>query len=67
MRKMPPRAWRLSLVQDHLHLQDNTDDAARFITESIATSTANLCVADLAVPDDFPEDQEMGQYKDDMD
>ena len=44
-----------------------SSDAARFITESIATSMANLRVVDLALPDDFPEDQEMGQYKDDMD
>jgi hypothetical protein len=44
-----------------------SSDASRFITESIALSMANLRVADSALPDDIPEDQEMGQYKDDMD
>ncbi len=44
-----------------------SSDASRFITESIATSMANLRVADSALPDECLEDQDMGQYKDDMD
>ncbi len=65
--RMNPRETATIQRQQREALATASSDAARFITKWIATSMANLQVVDLALPDDFPEDQEMGQYKDDMD
>ena len=44
-----------------------SSQTSEFITEAIATSMAYLRVADSALPNDAPVDQDMGSYKDDMD
>jgi hypothetical protein len=45
----------------------STSETSEFISEAIAASMAHLRVADSALPDETPVDQEMGSYKDDMD
>lgn len=45
----------------------STSETSEFISEAIAASMAHLHVADSALPDETPVDQEMGSYKDDMD
>ena len=44
-----------------------SSETSEFITKAIAASMAYLRVADLALPNDAPVDQDMGLYKDDMD
>jgi hypothetical protein len=48
-------------------LSSATLETSEFIAESIAASMANLRVADSALPNEAPVDQDMGVYTDEMD